>query len=884
MPFALFAAGLVSVFSIAGRQPRCTRRFREYSMKSICHILFAALMVTVLSGWALGQDLEPFPIQQARDFFDSHCQACHGEDLAEADFRVDQLEADFDSPRDRSRWEEVVNVLNSHQMPPPDEPQPDPVRVAELVDQVVQQIRRAERERRRGNVVLRRMNRSEYGNTLQELLGFPVDVSHFPEDASAGGFDNNGQALTLSPLLMELYFQTANRALKHCLVDGDQPPVLKWRIQPESGNSDSHRVEYDGQRMIVNGGKNRTQGDFAILHHESWDRHINFRDFQVPYPGTYRIRIRAAGVIPDREQVVRSAERFYRERRQNDDQQHPDRARYHREAYQQNLDHVRTDPMYDYGPPRLKVTRNLGGQPKVVAEFDVAAPLEEPGEWVFETTFTTEKAGVELEYAYAIPRELENFWFQTSDEFARPEVWVDWIQLEGPIYDQWPPAPHRQLLQSDQVNPQFSDHQAANSHAERILRRVMQKAYRRPISSAELHQQMTLFEQAFQTSQDFKAAIVIPLTATLISPDFLFLNTPHPHPDGGSSPSTACDSYQLATRLSYLLWSGPPDEVLWRLAAEDRLRDPHERRRQVDRMLEDKRSEQFVRNFAGQWLELRQVGANPPVPDLFPRYDRHLEESLIRESEAFFEDILHHDRDARQLIQSDFVVINERLGRYYGIPGVRGDHFRRVKVPQSVPRGGVVTQASVLSITSNGTRTSPVKRGTWIMKNLLGQDPGLPVANAGDIAPKVPGIDKATVRQRLEIHRQLPQCARCHDKIDPLGFALENYNAAGAWRDREGFGYKGRIGENDPLIDATAELTDGTTIEGVRGLQKLLWEHDEQFLACLAGKLYSYALGREMSLADQLEIRQAVDHMKANGRTLRSLLHQIVASEAFEQR
>jgi len=233
-------------------------------------------------------------------------------------------------------------------------------------------------------------------------------------------------------------------------------------------------------------------------------------------------------------------------------------------------------------------------------------------------------------------------------------------------------------------------------------------------------------------------------------------------------------------------------------------------------------------------------------------------------------------------VRSDFVVINERLGRFYGIPGVRGDHFRRVDVPSGVQRGGILTQASVLSTTSNGTRTSPVKRGTWVMKNVLGIDPGLPVANAGEIAPKVPGLDRATVRQRLEIHRSLPQCARCHNKIDPLGFALENFDASGNWREREGHGYKGRIGPNDPLIDASSSLLDGTKIVGVSGLQDALMEQDELFLGCLANKLMTYALGRELGIADQLHVKSAVQHMRRRRQdTLKSLITFVVASEPF---
>ena len=324
-----------------------------------------------------------------------------------------------------------------------------------------------------------------------------------------------------------------------------------------------------------------------------------------------------------------------------------------------------------------------------------------------------------------------------------------------------------------------------------------------------------------------------------------------------------------------------PDEELTQLADKGSLRDKTALTKQVQRLLADPKSEAFVQNFAGQWLGLREVGSNPPAADLFPQYDRHLEVSMVEESRAFFAEILTHDLSVMNFVGSDFVVINERLARFYGIPEVRGDHFRRVAVPAGVHRGGVATQASILTITSNGTRTSPVKRGTWVMKNLLGTDPGLPVANAGDIAPKVPGIDRATVRQRLEIHRQLAQCARCHNKIDPLGFALENFNAAGDWRDREGFGYKGLVSPNDPLIDASSKLPDGTEITGVDGLRQALLQKEDLFLNCLAGKLFTYALGRELGVADQLQVKTAVVATKQNQYTLRSLIQFIVLSEAF---
>jgi len=298
-------------------------------------------------------------------------------------------------------------------------------------------------------------------------------------------------------------------------------------------------------------------------------------------------------------------------------------------------------------------------------------------------------------------------------------------------------------------------------------------------------------------------------------------------------------------------------------------------------MLADSRSSAFVKNFTGQWLGLRRVGANPPTKTLYPEYDRHLETSIVQETVGFFQEILQKDLDARSFIKSDFLTINERLARFYGIPDVKGDAIRNVPAPENSHRGGLITQASIHSITSNGTRTSPVTRGVWVLKTLLGTDPGLPVANVGEIQSKVPGIDKATVRQRLAIHRESASCARCHDKIDPLGLALENFNAAGEWRDQEGHGYNGRIDKNDPIIDPSAKMPDGTEFKGVEGLQEQLLKKEDLFLNALASQLTTYALGRELGFSDRPTIRDFVEKMKAERYSLRSLLNSIATSEAF---
>ncbi|GDY18708.1 cytochrome c [Verrucomicrobiota bacterium] len=829
---------------------------------------------------ALSPDTAGFA-KVAQPFLREHCLRCHGPEKQKGNLRVDtMLPADFSSAATREKWAEVVNVLNSHEMPPKKEPQPKPADTARVVDWATAELARAELARRANTVVLRRMNRAEYNNTIRDLFGFAgvpfLPASKFPEDPPAGGFDNIGAALTLSPMQTELYYQAARQILDRALVEGPQPAAISWRFGPEENTlgMDRVRVRRDGNNILINSGKNPVTNGFIVVHHNSWDKGIGFRDFKLMAEGDYLIRIRAAGRVPKREQVVASAEKILADRRDKQDAKNPAGKKFTQQQMDNDLAHFQKHRMYDYGPPRLKISVTLGGQPQVIAELDVDAPESAPKVYEIPARFTKETAGVGLEYAYDIPSVLENFWMQSADAFARPELLVDWIELVGPIHPVWPPASHRRAL-GEQIIGKVNE----AAQARDVLTQFMRRAFRRPVTTEEVAAKVALFEKTRAGKPSFTEAIKSPLAAVLASPHFLFLVEPAP-----AAAPRPLNAHELASRLSYFLWSSMPDDELFGLADKGDLTQPAVLRAQVNRMLKDARSEAFVQNFTGQWLGTRKVGANPPSKTLYPDYDRHLEVSMVRETESFFAEILRHDLDARQLIRSDFVVINERLARFYGIPGVRGDAFRRVPAPPESHRGGLVTQASIHAITSNGTRTSPVTRGVWVLRTLLGTDPGLPVANAGEIAPKVPGIGKATVRQRLQIHRELPLCARCHDKIDPLGFALENFNATGEWREQEGHGYNGRIDRNDPKIDARATMPDGTEFVGVEGLQAELLKKEDLFLTALAKQLHTYALGRELGFADQPMLRAAVAGMKQEQYTLRSLTQAVVASEAFRMK
>ena len=803
-------------------------------------------------------------------FVKEHCVKCHGPEKQKGKLRLDTLPANFSDPAITAKWAEVVNSVNGHEMPPEEEKQPPVAAASAFAAWLENALAQGEIAKRSTRVVMRRINREEYNNTIRDLLGVdfrPAD--RFPEDPPAGGFDNIGQALTISPLHLELYYAAARQILDRALVEGAQPPAIKWHFEPEENTlgGDRFRVKHDGNNILLNDGKNETENGFTVVHHESWDKGIGFRDFKLKHAGEYIIRFRAAGRVPTRAQVVESAAKYLAERRDEQTGKQPARKDANQREYEQTLKHFETARIYEYGPPRVKITQNLGGTPKPVAELDVDAPLTEPKTYVERAYFDTQSAGVEFDYAYDIPKQLENSWMQGRDGFARPELMVDWIELEGPVHPVWPPASHTRLMGAGLADEKVQ--------AREVITRFMTRAYRRPVQGEEVNAKVALFEKLRAEKPSFVEAIKTPLAAILSSPHFLFLVEPEAAKPRKLTP------YELASRLSYFLWSSMPDDDLFKLAANGELAKPAVLGAQVNRMLADAKSDAFIHNFTGQWLGLRKIGANPPSKNLYPEYDRHLEVSIARETEGFFAEILRDNLDARSLIKSDFVTINERLARFYGIPGVKGDAIRKVVAPPESHRGGLVTQASIHSLTSNGTRTSPVIRGVWVMKTLLGTDPGLPVVNVGEIATKVPGIDKATVRKRLQIHRENAACARCHDRIDPLGFALENFNAAGEWRDREGHGYQGRIEKNDPLIDASSKMPDGTEIVGVEGLQAALLKQEDLFLTALASQITTYALGRELGFSDRPAVRSFVDTMKRNRYTLRSLVLNITTSELF---
>ena len=532
-------------------------------------------------------------------FLRQYCLKCHGAVKPKGDFRVDEagLPNDFADLSTAGKWREVVNVLNSHEMPPKQQKQPAAAETARVVDWITGQLATAELARRDKGVVLRRLNRSEYRNTIRDLVGIDFDTSIFPQDTPAGGFDNNGKALTMSSLMMELYLNAAQKIVNQALVSGSRPATVKWRFEPKVGPLDERRIKIGEHHAILNGGNNKMEGNYVVIHHNvplnHWEKSINAPGFCVPVEGTYAIRIHVAGRVPKRERVISSAKAILQKRLDQQVKEEPQSKDFHKEIFEQELKHFETDRMYDYGPPRIKLVLQLGPQPHTIAEFDVDAAVDRPKVYEFHARFTTEPAGIVIDYAYDIPRVLENFWLQEREEFARPELLVDWFEIEGPIYPTWPPPSHTNILFDSPLRDKDE-----RAYAHQVLARFMRKAYRRLVTREEIDTKLALFNKARKQKDNFVEAIKTALVAVLISPHFLYLAEP------SDTPSRALNDHELAARMSYFLWSSMADEELFKLADAGKLKDTDIRRRQVDRMLADPKAEAFVRNFVGQWLGL----------------------------------------------------------------------------------------------------------------------------------------------------------------------------------------------------------------------------------------------------------------------------------------
>lgn len=759
----------------------------------------------------------------------SHCVRCHGPKKQESRIRLDTLSTDLVKDRAAAEyWHEVLNVLNAGEMPPEDEKELTAEQRKILTTWVSAAIRKAIEAQRdtSGRVVLRRLNRVEYQNTMFDLLGLDMNYARdLPPDAiSASGFRNEGRSLRMSALQLEYYLETARRALDKVIVTGPEPKVFHHEFKESNvkgwlGKVDRHNRLGRQQQFLATMPKDYPEeGEFLVrvkLTAElKPDKGFPILEVAVGYRPDTKILFHEAGVVEIKsadEQVLE-----FRGRLEN----HPLPVR-GQGKYPGLV--VRCRNIYDDGSPLPKAT---GKKDK--------------------------KRGTVF-----------------PDEPNLPSITIQSVEFHGPVFDQWPPTLHRRILFDSEKRE--TDEAA---YAAEILQPFMKRAFRRPVEPPEVERMVAFFKTIRPEFPSFEEAMRETLAMVLIRPDFLYLMEP------AGDKKRPIGNWELASRLSYFLWSTMPDEELMSLAGQGRLSDSKVLAAQVDRMLKDTRSDRFTDQFTEQWLHLDVVDSVAISRDYYPGFKDELKSEMRGETQAFFAELLRSNVSALNLLSSDFAMLNEPLAKHYGIEGIYGLEFRKVALKPEQHRGGLLGQASILLAGSTGEDSHAVRRAVWIRDRLLNDPPAPPPPDVPNLDEADPTFLKLSIREQLKIHREKEACASCHRDIDPWGIALENFDAVGLWRDKVKR-KSGKKFETQP-VDATALFPGGLEIGSVEGLKKhLATDRKNEFARSLVTRLLTYSLGRRLELSDQDSVDDLTQKFAASGFQLRSLIHSIVASEPF---
>jgi mono/diheme cytochrome c family protein len=771
--------------------------------------------------------------EQVRPLLLKHCVECHGPSKPKGDLRLDTLSTDFADEAVRKRWQSAAERVKAGVMPPKTRPRPPAVEIKALTDWIHGRVEAAETARRagQGRVVLRRLNRVEYENTVRDLLGINTELRDLlPQDSSADGFDNVGEAMHVSSFLMERYLEAADIALNAAIVNTPRPTAVKKKYTFQ----DDRRIKAATEKVF------RPQDDALISFTSSPWQALTLWQFYPQERGHYRFRISAYGFQSAGKPVV------YR---------------------------------VDAGP-MLMATRN-----HLVDYFD--APADKPTVVEFVDYLEARSTIRILPYGLASAQAVHKV---GAAGFQGPGLALQWVEVEGPLNDTWPPAGHRRLFGDLPQGPAPAPNnrnrvevvsRAPEVDAERILRGFARRAFRRAVADDDLKPYLELVKAALTEKRSFEQAVRVGLKAILVSPQFLFLR---------EKPG-ALDDFALASRLSYFLWSTMPDEELLAAAEAGRLPQPAVLRAQVERLLADPKAAAFTENFVGQWLGLRDIDFTEPSHILYPDYDEMLKVAMVRETELFFKEVLAGDLSLTNFVASDFSMLNGRLAKHYGIPGVDGWAFRKVTLPPGSHRGGVLTMAGVLKVTANGTNTSPIIRGAWVLERILGTPPPRPPADVPALEPDIRGA--TTVREQLAKHRSTPACASCHVKIDPPGFALESFDVIGGYREFYRTTGRGKPVMLDgrrmpylqgPKVDPSYEMEDGRKFADIDEFKQLLLTDKDQLARALAEKLTVYATGGAIRTADRGEIEAIVAKVRQRNYGFRTLIHEIVQSRLFREK
>lgn len=845
-----------------------------------------------------------------------HCGRCHGADDAHGGFRLDTLPSTLDSAATADRWQKVLGVLNAGEMPPRDEPQLDPAVKTELLDDLAQVLVMARKALADtgGEITMRRLNRREYVNTLEDLLGVRVEPRGLPADGGTGTFDTIGDGLFISADQIEQYHELADTALREAWRRyGRHHPKKTYRQEPETQVTPGVRKRLaqrldDRRRFVswknaVEAAARRPENQPAAAEirtakpHDpeailrSWQKITSApspRDYQftdavhacemgsrdwtlrVPYhtlyathpavdtgiflavgdalvhpfhlfsipgdwpPGDYVIRLRAAAA----------------------DDAAPDRR------------------FMEYGPwgatiaPRgcREITASLK-DPQII-ELPITLAAEGPRTFFFQEKGTRDSN----EQSHRTFFEA----FHANGVGPPLAIWIDWLEVEGPVPCD-PPAALAEVLSMPAGARPDATPAAADTDIRGTLERFCIQAFRgRRPEGPFLDKLVAIYARERAAGRPFQDAVNESLAVVLSAPHFLYLTEPREKPD-----RRPLDGQELATRLAYFLWSGPPDETLLSAAASGGLSRPEVLASQVDRMLDDPRSRRFVSAFAHQWLGVERLDFFQFKDAVHPRFDVQTKAAARQELFETFGLLLRDNLSLRTLLASDFVVVNAVMARYYGLEDVHGDDYRMVKLPPGSPRGGLLGMAAISAMGSNGEQSSPVERGAWVLRKLL-NDPPPPAP------PNVPQLTRLegqllTTRERVRMHQEEPQCASCHRKIDPIGFGLENFDAVGLWRTKDSYRKEG-VGTKDWEIDPAGVFHGGPAFKDYFELRDLVAARHADFATGFTEALLAYGLGRPVGFSDADLVTQIVARAASKNYPVRELIQTIVASPAFQQK
>jgi hypothetical protein len=749
----------------------------------------------------------------------TYCVTCHSDKARTGGLTLEHAEL-LDIPKGAQTWEKVIRKVRAGMMPPPGMPRPDKATLdafSVFLENSLDQA--AALKPRPGRATIHRLNRTEYANAIRDLLALEVDAaSLLPPDDESSGFDNIADVLNVPPSLMERYLSASWNISRAAVGNpGIAPSMVTYRVRPDL-SQDQH---IDGMPL-------GTRGGILIQH-------------TFPLDGEYTIKVRLWRNTFD---LMRGMEDPH------DIEIAMDGAR---------LELVRAGGKEDFA----SMSANPG---TFGADLDRRLTVRIPV-----------KAGTHTISAATILRSNAQ-----RDDLIKPflRTTVDGLDITGdPSIDRVTiDGPYGQVGSGDTASrhkifictPHASSEETAC--AKRILSALGRIAYRKPLNDASLATLMDFYQRGRANNASFESGIESALQFILASPEFLFRFEPDPS-NIAANTVYRIDDLALASRLSFFLWSSIPDDQLLTVASQGKLKDPVVLQQQVKRMLADRRSNALIANFAEQWLFLRNLKAAAPDLEAFPDFDDNLRRAMKEETTLFFDSIMREDRSVVDLLNADYTFVNERLARHYGMPNIYGSQFRRVKVPGEARRG-LLGQASILTVTSYPNRTSPVERGKWILTNLLGVPPSPPPPNVPPLQENSENGKPRSLRERMEQHRKDPVCAGCHKSMDPIGFALENFDAVGHWRNNDEGG----------KIDPSGTMFNGAPLDGVVGLRKALVDQHEIFVGVMTEKMLTYALGRGLEYYDMPTVRKIVQEARNNEFRFSSVVMGIVKSTPFQMK